>query len=189
MTPLQSINKDTSSQDADISLMGSALMDTRKPARLGLWVLALGFGGFLAWAAWAPLDEGVPSPGMVALDTKRKAVQHLSGGIVREVFVREGDTVKDGQTLIRLDDAAAKANYQAVRQRYLGLRAMEGRLRAEQAGATKINHHPDLLEAAKDIGIAQQILNQEMLMQARRSALSADLQALEESIQGQEGLI
>ena len=84
--------------------------DTGRAARTGLWVLGLGLGGFFLWAAVAPLDEGVPSQGVVAIDTKRKAVQHLSGGIVKQVFVREGDVVQAGQPLISLDDAVAKAN-------------------------------------------------------------------------------
>ena len=85
----------------------------------------MGFGGFLLWAGLAPLDEGVPTQGMVTLDTKRKTVQHLSGGIVKEVLVQEGQQVKEGQPLLRLDGAVAKANYEAVRQRYLGYRAMQ----------------------------------------------------------------
>ena len=85
----------------------AAVADTGRPARIGLWALAIGFGGFLLWAALAPLGEGVPTQGMVAIDTKRKAVQHLTGGIVKEVLVREGDVVRDGQLLIRLDDATA----------------------------------------------------------------------------------
>ena len=114
--------------------------DFGRAGRIGLWALALGFGGFLLWASLAPLDEGVPSQGMVALDTKRKAVQHLSGGIVQEVLVREGDIVEQDQIVFKLDDAVAKANYESVRQSYLGLLAMMGRLQAEQVGAKK----PDL---------------------------------------------
>jgi len=108
--------------------------NTLQPMRLGLWVLGLGFGGFLLWMGLAPLDEGVPTQGTVAIDTKRKAVQHLSGGIVKEVLVKEGQFVNDGQVVVTLDDAVARATHEAVRQRYLGLRAMEGRLTAEQAG-------------------------------------------------------
>jgi len=63
-------------------------------------VLGLGFGGFLLWAALAPLDEGVPTQGMVTLDTKRKTVQHLTGGIVKEVLVQEGQQVKEGDPLL-----------------------------------------------------------------------------------------
>jgi multidrug efflux pump subunit AcrA (membrane-fusion protein) len=91
------------------------------------------------WAAFAPLDEGVPTHGMVTLDTKRKAVQHLSGGIVKEVLVQEGEKVKEGQPLVRLDAAVARSNYESVRQRYLGFRAMQSRLFAEQAGRDLID--------------------------------------------------
>src|SRR5690606_7949054 len=99
-----------------------------RAGRIGAWALAIGVAAFFAWAAFAPLDEGVPAPGSVVLDTKRKAVQHLSGGIIEAVLVGEGDLVTAGQPLIRLDAAVARANYEAVRQRYLSLRATEGRL-------------------------------------------------------------
>ena len=156
--------------------------------RVGLWALGIGFGGFLLWAALAPLDEGVPSQGHVAIDTKRKSVQHLSGGIIKEVLVGEGDQVKEGQLLMKLDDAAAKANFESVRQRYLGLRAMQGRLLAEQAGQGVIAFHPDLVAAAADPLIKQQMMNQEQLFRSRKAALQADLQSIQESIQGQQGL-
>ncbi len=166
-----------------------AKSDSGRPGRIGLWVLAIGFGGFLLWAALAPLDEGVPAPGTVAIDTKRKAVQHLSGGLVQEVMVREGDEVQEGQLLIRLDSAVARSNYEGVRQRYLGLRAMQGRLQAEQAGQSSITFHPDLVVASTDPLIRQQMQNQEQLFVTRRSLLRSDLQSIEESIQGQEGLL
>lgn len=163
--------------------------DTAQPARVGLWVLGLGFGGFLLWAGLAPLDEGVPTPGMVTIETKRKAVQHLSGGIVKQVFVKEGQFVKAGDPLIGIDDAVAVANYESIRQHYLTLRAMEGRLLAEQGGLGKIVFHPDLLKASSDAYIQQTISNQQQLFQSRRMALQADMDAIKESIQGQEASI
>ena len=164
--------------------------DARKPARIGLWVLLLGFGGFLLWAALAPLDEGVVAPGSVSIDTRRKAVQHLSGGIVREVLVREGDQVREGQPLLRLDQAVARANYEASRQRYLGLRAVQTRLQAEQAGGGSIRWPSELQQAgASDPLIRQQMDNQQQLMASRRAALAAEVQAMQEGIRGQEGLI
>ncbi len=161
-----------------------ASSDTRAVARTGLWILGLGFGGFLLWAGLAPLDEGVPTMGIVALDTKRKTVQHLSGGIVKEVLVQEGQQVKEGQALLRLDGAVAKANFEAVRQRYLGYRAMQSRLFAEQAGSGVIDFHPDVKAALNDPLIKQQVSTQQQLIQARRAALAADLQGIEESMQG-----
>ena len=162
---------------------------TGSAARIGLWALGLGFGGFLLWAGLAPLDEGVPGQGMIAIDTKRKSVQHLSGGLVKEVLVGEGSIVTEGQVLLRLDEAVTRANFEGIRQRYLGLRAMEGRLLTEQRGGANIVFHPDVLASIKDPQIRQVVMTQEQLMASRRASLRADLQSNEESIQGQLGLI
>jgi membrane fusion protein, protease secretion system len=155
--------------------------------RVGLWALIIGFGGFLLWAAFAPLDEGVPGQGMVTIDTKSKAVQHPTGGIIKEVLVTEGQQVKEGQLLIKLDEAVATMNFQTSRLRYLGLRAMESRLVTEQQGLGKIVWHADLRTALADPQIRQITLTQEQLFESRRASLKADLQGIEESIQGQEG--
>jgi protease secretion system membrane fusion protein len=160
-----------------------------RTGRIGWWALGIGLGVFLVWAAFAPLDEGVPAPGMVSIDTKRKAVQHLTGGIVKEVLVHEGARVTEGQLLIKLDDANARANYEGSRQRYLGLRAVQGRLLAEQSGQPTISFHPDLQAASQDPLIRQHMSTQEQLLQARRASLRADLQSIEESIRGQEALV
>ena len=162
-----------------------ASADTASIARKALWALGIGFGGFLIWAALAPLDEGVPTPGMVTIDTKRKTIQPLTGGIVKEVLVREGETVKEGQVLMRLDEAVTKANYESIRQRYLGLSAMQTRLRAEQSGAAKLVFDKDVLGmAAADPYVAQQVNNQRQLFDTRRAGLQSDLQGLQESIEG-----
>jgi len=162
---------------------------TGSAALIGLWALGLGFGGFLLWASLAPLEEGVPGQGMITIDTKRKSVQHLSGGLVKEVLVGEGSIVTEGQVLFRLDKAVARANFEGIRQRYLGLRAMEGRLLTEQRGGTNIVFHPDVQASIKDPQIRQVVMTQEQLMASRRASLRADLQSNEESIQGQLGLI
>jgi len=163
--------------------------DTGRAARVGLWALGVGLGGFLLWAALAPLDEGVPSTGVVAIDTKRKAVQHLSGGIVKQVLVREGDKVSEGQPLVLLDEAAASAAYQAVRQRYLGLRAMQARLLAEQQGRNTLVFHPDLLQAQSDPQIGSQMATQSQLLRSRQASLQAELRSLEENMAGQQAML
>lgn len=161
-----------------------ASSDTAGIGRKGLWVLGLGLGGFLLWASVAPLDEGVPTVGVVSIDTKRKAVQHLTGGIVKEVLVHEGEVVQQDQVLMRLDEAVTRANFESVRQRYLGLNAMQSRLQAEQRGASTIQFTPELMAAMVDPYMAKQVNNQRQLFDSRRQALQADLQSMEEAMQG-----
>jgi protease secretion system membrane fusion protein len=161
--------------------------DPRRPTLIGLLFLLLGFGGFLAWAALAPLDEGVPTQGIVSLDTKRKAVQHPSGGIVKEVLVREGQWVKEGDVLMRLDDANVRAAYLASRFNYATLSAMQSRLLAERQGAAELSFSEDLRQMAQeDAEIARLLAEQTHLFHSRRQALAAELSAIEQSIHGQE---
>jgi protease secretion system membrane fusion protein len=184
-TPLSS----ASPLDATDVIPKETVTHAGRSARIGLWALGIGFGGFLLWAGLAPLDEGVPGQGMVTLDTKSKTVQHLTGGLIKEILVGEGDHVQEGQLLIRLDEAVARANFEGARQRYVGLRAMEGRLLAEQRSQSKITFHPDVIEASQDPQIREVVRTQEQLFDSRRAALQADLQSTEESIQGQLALI
>jgi protease secretion system membrane fusion protein len=167
----------------------SARSALQRAGRSGLLALLIGLGGFVVWAALAPLDEGAYSRASVAIDTKRKPVQHPAGGIIDKVLVGEGSVVKEGQPLMLLDAAVARANYEAVRQRYLGLRAMQGRLLAEQAGAARIDWHPDLLAARTDPAIDAQMRSQQQLFDSRKAALQADLQVIEEGIRGQQATI
>lgn len=88
------------------------LSDTRGLTKLAFWVLGVGLGGFVLWAALAPLDEGVPTQGTVTVDTKRKAVQHPTGGVIAEILVREGEFVQKDQVLIRLGDTSVKASFE-----------------------------------------------------------------------------
>ncbi len=93
-----------------------AYRDTRSPVRLGIWILLVGFGGFLLWAGFAPLDEGVPCQGLVSIATKRKVVENLHGGRIEKVEVKEGQIVHVGDVLITLDSQTARARYDEIHQ-------------------------------------------------------------------------
>ena len=162
--------------------------DTRPAIRLGFWVLVVGFGAFLAWAAWAPLDEGVSAPAMVSIETRRKVIQHLQGGVVQQVAVKEGQEVKKDEVLVVLDDAATRAGFEGIRQNYLSQRALESRLIAELTGAGSITFHPDLL-AKGDAVAAQHMLVQQQIFVARRAAQNAEIAAAEQTIVGMDGQI
>ena len=157
-----------------------------RTVKFGAWLLLAGLGGFLLWATFAPLDAGVPVQGVVMIDTKRKTIQHLTGGLVDKVFVREGEDVNAGDILIKLNDAQAKADFESSRQRYLSLRALEDRLIAEQSGFPTIVFHPDVLAGKDDPLINQHLQTQEKLLISRRLALKSELGAIDESIRSQE---
>lgn len=170
----------------DAGLYLQAYTDTRSIGRKALWTLAAGLGGFFVWAAVAPLNEGIPTQATVAIDTKRKSVQHLTGGLIKEVLVREGDRVEAGQVLFRLDESGNRANFESIRQRYLGLSAMKTRLLAEQAGSDRLAFEPDVqAAAAQDPFVLQQTLHQRQLFETRQQALTTDLQGLQEALEGQ----
>lgn len=159
------------------------LSDTRGPIRLGFWVLVVGFGAFLAWAAWAPLDEGVSAQGTVAVESRRKPIQHLQGGVIKELRVQDAQPVKAGDVLVVLDDATTRAGYETIQQAYLAQRAMESRLLAELSGAGRISFHPDVLAAA-DGPAKPHMMAQQQLFDARRAAQQAEMAAGEEAIGG-----
>ena len=161
-------------------------MEIDRTIRTGFIWLIVGLGGFLAWAAWAPLDEGVTVQGSVTVDTKRKSVQHPLGGIIEKVLVKEGQQVSKGEVLVTLDDASTRAEFESVRQRYLGLRAMESRLLAENAGDKTVTFHPDVESGKADPLVQQHILTQSELFRSRMLALQSELASVAEAIQGQE---
>lgn len=164
------------------------VLDTnyRKVIRQGWWILVVGLVGFLLWAAWAPLDEGVPAPGVVSVESSRKKVEHLQGGIVREILVREGQTVQQGQALLVLDETQSKAALEAVRgQRNSSLAAL-ARLQAEREGRTGIVFPQELLARQSDPNVAVLLRTQTELFRARRGALLGELRIISESVKGLE---
>lgn len=172
------------------------LVQLRPYLRSAAWALGLGFFGLLLWAALAPLDEGVPTQGMLSIEGKRKPIQHLQGGIVRDILVGEGSLVTQGQTLAVLEQATARANMESVRQHYLALRATESRLMAELQGLPSIQFHPDLRTSGSQALVEQHLVANERLFQARRNALQANLSALEQArlaaqaqIEGVQGVL
>jgi protease secretion system membrane fusion protein len=162
--------------------------DTRGLMRKGLIVLGIGFGGFILWATLAPLDQGVPAPATVTIATKRKPVQHPSGGVIKEILVGEGDEVNEGDVVARLNPAYSKATFEASRQTVLMLQAMRSRLMAEEAGAQAVTFPPELLKSTDPI-VQQQVEIQRTLFSARQRALAAAVSEGRESREGQLALI
>ncbi|KQT09617.1 HlyD family type I secretion periplasmic adaptor subunit [Ramlibacter sp. Leaf400] len=156
--------------------------DPRGPARLGWWVVIGGLGLFALWSALAPLDKGVPLSGTVTVAGNRKAVQHLTGGTVEAILVKEGDTVQEGDPLVRMNSVHQKANADALRAQYLVARATMARLVAERDGLRSIAFPPELAEMGDDARVVAAMRSQTQLFTMRLAALQSELAALDESV-------
>ena len=108
------------------------------PVAAGVAIVILFFVVLGGWAAIAPLQSAAIAPGVVNVDTNRKTVQHLEGGIVSEILVRDGDGVTAGQILVRLGGTQARTTLDLLRSRYLVASALEVRLVSERDGLDAI---------------------------------------------------
>ncbi|WP_369988181.1 HlyD family type I secretion periplasmic adaptor subunit [Pseudomonas xanthosomatis] len=161
-------------------------LDAHRPARIGRWLVLAGFGGFLLWGALAPLDKGVPVSGTVMVAGSRQAVQHPTGGVIEQLLVRDGDRVKAGQVLVRLDSTQAQAQVGSLEVQYLNARAGEARLLAERDAASSLVFPEDLLAQAGTPWVATALDAQRQLRASRAQALRMELDGLRENIAGAE---
>ena len=158
--------------------------DARAYARLG-WVIVLGgVVAFLIWASFAPLDKGVPMSGTVAKESNRKSIQHQGGGTVAEILVKDGQVVKAGQLLVRMNNVQVQAQIDTTLSQYYTARAAEARLLAERDGRATISQAPMLKEKQADPRVIEAVALQNQLFSSRRLALQNELGAMDENIAG-----
>lgn len=160
---------------------GSLAEVTRSPRRLGVVASLLFVSVLGGWSAFAPLASAALAPGVISPDGRRKTVQHLEGGIIRIIHVREGDVVKAGTPLVTLDDTKAQALNAELRERFLYLLASEARLHAEQTGVADISFPEQLL--LQDSNELQKVIDgQRQLFLSRRAAHQGRVQILDARI-------
>ena len=175
-------------EDRSVELPGSRV-DTNfgGPLRWGLVVLLFGFGGFAVWAGFAPLDAGVTADATVQVAGNRKSVQHLEGGTIDELLVREGDLVKAGQVLIRLNATRALAEQGVVSTQYIIAKTTEARLLAERDDADTVEFDAELAARFEnDPRYVRAVASQERLFRTRRDALEGEIAILRENLAGAE---
>lgn len=158
--------------------------DARAFSRIGWLVVLVGFGGFLLWALLAPLDKGVPMSGTVATESNRQAVQHQSGGTVQQLLVRDGDVVKKGQVLVRMNPVLANAQVEATEAQYLSALANIARLTAERDGQKSIKFPAELEQRRSEPRVIELMTLQNQLLMSRQGALQNELAGIEASIEG-----
>jgi epimerase transport system membrane fusion protein len=160
-----------------------ARADDRRLRSVGYGVVLAVFGGLGTWAALAPLSSAAHAPGVIAVESYRKTVQHLEGGIVKAIHVRDGDPVQPGQLLVVLDDTQARSQLEVLRgQTFISL-AREARLVAQRDALSAIHYPAELMRQRADERVREAMALQEQTFRARRQAQEGEAGLYERQIQ------
>ena len=159
------------------------LQKARPPILFGMWVAVITFCIFGIWAGIAPLDSASSGMGLVVVDSSRKIIQHKEGGIVEKIFVKDGDSVKAGQELVKLNDASLKPQLDTHINREIFYRAMLARLKAEKNKSNQISFDDDLIEKIQDHEVNKIIMNQQSQFESRRDHLEGKLSGLDQRVE------
>jgi HlyD family secretion protein len=159
----------------DVKRAGGGPTNWRVYAVAGYAVIVATFGVVGSWAATARLDRAVISPGIIVAEGSRKVVQHLEGGIVQEVLVRDGQTVHAGDVLLRIDPVQSRASNDLLRGQLDAALILEARLRAEQEQAADLVLPPEIASRRDDRAVARMIDDQASQLSERRASFQAQL--------------
>jgi len=176
--------KKTIIETVPVDLSNQVETDETQHTKLGWWIVLAGFGGFILWASFAPLDKGVPISGTVTVASNLQAVQHQTGGTIDRILVKEGDHVKVGQVVVRMNDVQIKAQAEITRSQLYTARAVEARLLAERDSKNEIAFPAELLSLQSDPRVANNLIIQNQLFTSRRLALQHEIAALDEGTAG-----
>lgn len=165
----------------------SEQFDASSPNLRGLMIAGFGtvflfFGIFGTWSAIAPLSSAALAPGVVKVDTNRKTVQHLEGGIVKEIRVRDGDQVEAGQVLVKLEETQARASIDLLRGRRIASLAMQSRLISQRDGKDTLVYPQELLDVQDQPNVAEVLSGQQSIFRTQRKSLAEQTAILQQRI-------
>ena len=148
----------------------------------GLLIIAAGVIALGGWTAVAPLSGAIVAPAFVKVDLNRKVVQHQEGGIVREIRVRDGDKVKQGQPLVVIDDVRVDATLDMLSIQLIAERAKGARLAAESAFAPKVTFPADILRRENELKVVEILERERALFRSRRESVDTQVAQLRAQI-------
>lgn len=156
--------------------------DFRPIIRQGIIVVALFFGVLGAWAVFGKISGAVVVPGTIKIDTERKTVQHLEGGIIDAIHVREGDKVVRGQPLITLRSATVDSSVDMARKNLILFLAAKNRFQAEKALFQPIEWDRELLDLVGEYGSEEALRSERKIFDARQASYQSQTQLLDAQI-------
>lgn len=162
---------------ADNGLSSASRPFPRKTMHAGFAIVVAFCAVIGGWSYLAPIESAVVAPGFVSVVSNRRTVQHLEGGIVKQILVREGEQVRSDQILIQLEDAQHAALRNQLRSRLIEARAAEARLVAERDAAETVSFPRDLEAGSQDENVRSAIASQTNIFLSRR-ALAAEQSAV-----------
>lgn len=160
----------------------AVVQDWRRPALAGYVIIILAFGVFGGWAAFARLDSAAVAMGVVTVESSRKTIAHLEGGIVRQIFVREGQHVEEGQILFKMDDTTPQAGADMSQNQLMAALAQEARLVTERDRLPEIVFPPDLQAQKTNPVVSEAIADQRAQFAERRASLNNQIAILEKKV-------
>ncbi|GAA3055279.1 HlyD family type I secretion periplasmic adaptor subunit [Rhizobium viscosum] len=178
--------KQESTGPAQLEWYGDVPRSIRLHSFVGLTVLFASFGGFGYWAATAPLASAIIAQGSFVATGNNKVVQHLEGGIIKEMMVGEGASVKEGDVLLTLDQTAALTNERMLKLRRLRLEAVVARLRAEAQGTNELKLPDIVMAEASDPDVNAIIQSQNVVFRSKQVKLDEQLNLIEKNIKSLE---
>lgn len=161
----------------------SVIDDDKLYRRIGIAVIVAVFGGFGLWAALAPLSSAALAPGVITVENYRKTVQHLEGGIVKTIAVRDGDRVKKGQVLVVLDDTQPKAQLEVLKGQFFIALARESRLLAQQQGLDAVVYPSELTSYVADSRSRDAMSMQDHHFNVRKRAYEGEIDLYKRQIE------
>jgi len=165
-----------------VTIKSKARQSINRHTRLALGGVALLVGGLGGWAWMTELSGAVVAPGMIVVDSHVKKVQHPTGGVVGEILARDGDRVKAGDVVIRLDETVARANLAMVAKSIDEMTARRARLEAERDGAKTIRFPAELVSRADQIDVADLVNGEQRLFDNRQEARAGQKSQLRERV-------
>lgn len=165
----------------------ASLAAPHREARLGFILSGAFFVGLLGWAAFVPLDAGAMADGIVAVSGNRQVVQHRDGGVITDLYVTEGQTVRAGQPLLRVATPELVASERAMTSELVSLLARRARLAAERDGRGELTEPAEFANLpAADVALAQEALaGQRQLLKARRASIQTERAVLSQRVRQQ----